>query len=115
MKHGITVTLVMVELARRAAPLRWALVSLSLASSHAADPSPVKPNVLWIVMDDVGVELPCHGERSIQTPNIDRLVREGTRFERAFLTSSVCSPSRSAMITGIARDFAENAIGHHAD
>jgi arylsulfatase A-like enzyme len=99
----------MVELARRAAPLRWALVSLSLASSHAADPAPAKPNLLWIVMDDVGVELPCYGEKSIQTPNIDRLVREGTRFERAFLTSSVCSPSRSAMITGMY----QTTIGAH--
>ena len=109
MKRGITVTLLMVELARRAAPLRWALVSLSLASSHAADPAPAKPNILWIVMDDVGVELPCHGEKSIQTPNIDRLVREGTRFERAFLTSSVCSPSRSVMITGMY----QTTIGAH--
>jgi arylsulfatase A-like enzyme len=45
----------------------------------------------------------------MQTPNIDRLVREGTRFDRAFLTSSVCSPSRSAMITGMY----QNTIGAH--
>lgn len=69
-----------------------------------------KPNILWIVMDDVGVELPCYGEKTIQTPNIDRLVREGVRFEKAFLTSSVCSSSRSAMITGM---FQTTIGAHH--
>ncbi len=63
--------------------------------------APVRPNILWIVMDDAGAELPCYGERAIATPHIDRLAREGTRFARAFLTASVCSPSRSAMITGM--------------
>lgn len=60
-----------------------------------------KPNILWIVVDDIGVELPCYGERSIKTRNIDRLVREGTLFSKAFLTASISSPSRSAMITGM--------------
>lgn len=60
-------------------------------------------------MDDVGVEWPCYGEKLIQTPNMDRLVSEGTRFEHAFLTASVCSPSRSAMITGMY----QTSIGAH--
>ncbi len=66
-------------------------------------------HILWIVMDDIGRELPCYGEKSIQTPNIDRLAREGTRFDQAFLTCSVCSPSRSAMITGMY----QTTIGAH--
>ena len=77
------------------------LLTALLAPLHANGASQVKPNILWIVMDDVGAELPCYGEKKIQTPNIDRLVREGTRFDRAFLTTSICSPSRSAMITGM--------------
>ena len=93
------------------------LTALLLASGggrtalHAADAPkpPAKPNILWIIMDDVGAELPCYGEKKIQTPNMDRLVREGTRFERAFLTASVCSPSRSAMITGMY----QTTIGAH--
>ena len=82
-----------------------------LASLHAAEAAapPAQPNILWIVMDDVGAELPCYGEKQIQTPNIDRLARDGTRFERAFLTASVCSPSRSAMITGMY----QTTIGAH--
>lgn len=84
-----------------------ALVVSSLKLPAADAPS--KPNILWIVMDDVGAHLPCYGEKTIKTPNIDRLVREGTKFDRAFLTSSVCSPSRSAMITGMY----QTTIGAH--
>lgn len=90
-----------------------ALLATTLVTSpsalRAAAAPPEKPNILWIVMDDVGAELPCYGEKTIQTPNIDRLVREGTKFDRAFLTSSVCSPSRSAMITGMV----QTSIGAH--
>jgi arylsulfatase A-like enzyme len=88
-----------------------ALLLAPLATLHAADAPapPEKTNILWIIMDDVGAELPCYGEKKIQTPNIDRLVREGTRFDRAFLTASVCSPSRSAMITGMY----QTSIGAH--
>jgi arylsulfatase A-like enzyme len=85
------------------------LVLAALTVLHAADAPPAKPNILWIVMDDVGAELPCYGEKTIQTPHIDRLVQEGTRFDRAFLTASVCSPSRSAMITGMY----QTTIGAH--
>jgi arylsulfatase A-like enzyme len=88
------------------------LLLAPLAVLQAAAPSnpPAKPSILWIVMDDVGAELPCYGEKKIQTPNIDRLVREGTKFDRAFLTASVCSPSRSAMITGM---YQTSINAHH--
>jgi arylsulfatase A-like enzyme len=88
--------------------LAWSVLCGALHAADAPTP-PVKPNILWIIMDDVGAELPCYGEKKIQTPNIDRLVREGTRFDRAFLTASVCSPSRSAMITGMY----QTTIGAH--
>jgi arylsulfatase A-like enzyme len=58
-------------------------------------------NILWLVVDDVGIELPSYGESGIATPNIDRLAREGTKFTRAFVTAPICSTSRSAMITGM--------------
>ncbi|MCU0794352.1 MAG: sulfatase [Akkermansiaceae bacterium] len=82
-----------------------ALFFLPHLSADAAE----RPNILWIIMDDIGAELPCYGEKSIETPHIDRLVREGTRFDAAFLTASVCSPSRSAMITGMY----QTTIGAH--
>jgi arylsulfatase A-like enzyme len=77
-----------------------------LVPGFAAD---APPNILWIIMDDLGVEMPCYGEKAIQTPNIDRLAREGTKFTRAFLTSPVCSTARSSMITGMY----QTTIGAH--
>jgi len=52
-------------------------------------------------MEDVGPEMACYGEPLVQTPNIDRLAREGVRFTNAHTTAPVCSPSRSALITGM--------------
>jgi len=51
----------------------------------------------------------CYGEKLIQTPNVDRLAREGTQFANAFVTAPVCSPCRSAMITGMY----QTSIGAH--
>lgn len=60
-----------------------------------------RPNIVWIVIDDVGTELPSFGHHKISTPHIDQFISEGTVFNNAFVTSPVCSPSRSAMITGM--------------
>ena len=67
------------------------------------------PNILWVVIDDMGIELSCYGEKVIETPHIDRLAKEGTRFTNAFLTSPVCSTARSALITGMY----QTTIGAH--
>jgi arylsulfatase A-like enzyme len=66
-----------------------------------------KPNIVWIMMEDWGYQLSCYGEPGIQTPNIDKFADEGIRFAESFCTAPVCSPSRSAMITG----FYQNYIG----
>jgi arylsulfatase A-like enzyme len=84
-------------------------VSMPLLSAQEMS-NESRPDILWIVMDDVGVEMPCYGEKSIQTPNIDRLAREGTKFTRAFLTAPVCSTSRSSMITGM---YSTTIGAHH--
>jgi len=60
-----------------------------------------KPNVLWIFIEDASCHISCYGETAIQTPNIDKLAEEGIRFENAFVTAPVCSPSRSALVTGM--------------
>jgi len=65
----------------------------------AADTS--RPNILWLVVDDIGCELPLFGEKTIATPNIDRLASEGVLFTNAIVTAPVCSSSRSALITGM--------------
>lgn len=66
-----------------------------------------KPNIVWIMMEDWGYQLSCYGEPGIQTPNIDKFAEEGIRYTNSFCTAPVCSPSRSAMITG----FHQNYIG----
>jgi arylsulfatase A-like enzyme len=60
-----------------------------------------KPNVLWIFIEDASCHISCYGETAIQTPNIDALAAEGVRFENAFVTAPVCSPSRSSLVTGM--------------
>lgn len=60
-----------------------------------------RSNVVWIVVDDMSANFSCYGETTIETPHVDRLAREGTRFRRAFVTAPVCSPCRSALITGM--------------
>jgi arylsulfatase A-like enzyme len=60
-----------------------------------------KPNLIWIMADDMGPgDLGCYGQKIIQTPNIDRLASEGTLFTQAYAGCTVCAPSRSVLMTG---------------
>ncbi len=63
--------------------------------------APPRPNFLWLVAEDFGPALGCYGQKEVSTPNLDRLAREGMRYTRAYTTSPVCSPSRSAFMTGM--------------
>jgi len=60
-----------------------------------------KYNILWLSCEDIDPILACYGAEGIQTPNIDRLAREGIRYQNAYSTVGVCAPSRSAIITGV--------------
>src|SRR3954462_7088371 len=60
-----------------------------------------RPNIIWILGDDLGCELGCYGDRSVRTPNLDRLAAEGTRFTQFHTTAPVCSASRSAFNVGL--------------
>src|SRR3954468_18250251 len=85
-------------------PLRLTLLVLSLfgsgaATSWAANVSPPRPNVLFILADDMGWgDVGFHGSE-IKTPNIDRLAAAGARLEQ-FYVQPVCSPTRAAFLTG---------------
>src|SRR5512137_2556270 len=63
-----------------------------------------KPNVLFIVVDDLRPELGCYGKGYIKSPNIDRLARTGMVFDRAYCQQAVCSPTRSSLMTGTRPD-----------
>src|SRR5262249_58046513 len=63
--------------------------------------APERPNFLVLVADDMGCdECGAYGHKTIRTPNIDKLARDGMRFDNAFLTCSSCSPSRASILTG---------------
>jgi N-acetylgalactosamine-6-sulfatase len=71
--------------------------SLCGVAANAAE----TPNILFIFADDWGWgDLSCHGHPYVKTPNIDRLAKEGTDFHRFTVASGVCSPSRTAVMTG---------------
>lgn len=66
-----------------------------------ASKDPRRPNVVFILSDDQGHwAMGCAGNHEIRTPNLDRLAAMGTRFERFFCTSPVCSPARASLLTG---------------
>jgi arylsulfatase A-like enzyme len=70
-----------------------------LAAAAVAQPS--KPNVVFILADDLGYgELGCYGENLIATPNLDRLAAGGLKFTQFYAGCSVCAPSRSVLMTG---------------
>ena len=76
-------------------------VLLLLGSVAAVQAKESRPNILFIFADDWGWgDLSCHGHPYVKTPNIDRLAREGTDFQRFTVANGVCSPSRTAVMTG---------------
>jgi arylsulfatase A-like enzyme len=78
------------------------LVSTAFAAAlHAQQPA-AKPNVLVVLCDDLRWDhLGCAGHPNLKTPNIDRLAKEGVRFANAFCTTSLCSPSRASILSGL--------------
>lgn len=64
-----------------------------------------RPNIIWIMIEDWSTDLSCYGTKGIHTPNIDKLASQGVLYKNAFTTAPVCSPSRSAMMTGYYQNF----------
>ena len=60
-----------------------------------------RPNILFIMSDDHAFQaLGCYGSRVNETPNLDRIANEGMRFDRCFVTNSICGPARATILTG---------------
>lgn len=84
---------------------RWALpfaaaLVLGLDGARAAQ-STARPNILFIYGDDIGYgDFSCYGAKGVQTPNVDRLARQGLRFTSAYSSSATCTPSRYSLLTG---------------
>jgi N-acetylglucosamine-6-sulfatase len=77
----------------------WWVMGIALAEEPPIEKQP--PNVIVILVDDLRFDsLGCTGHPFLQTPGIDRMAAEGLRFNRAFVTTSLCSPSRASLFTG---------------
>ncbi len=83
------------------------LSSASFAS--ADDPHDARPNIVWIIPDDMSANFSCYGETAMETPNVDQLAASGVKFTNAYVTAPVCSTCRSAFITGMY----QTSIGAH--
>jgi arylsulfatase A-like enzyme len=85
------------------------LFLLAFAAPAFAAETPKRPNIVWFFVDDMSANFSCYGEKTVTTPNVDQLAKDGTKFTRAFATCPVCSPCRSALITGCY----QTTIGSH--
>lgn len=105
--------------------LKW-IVILGFSLIFISIQAQKKPNIIFILADDLGYgDLGCYGATDIQTPNIDKLAENGIKFTRAYANSTVCSPSRAAILTGnypdavgvpgVIRDMHHNTWGNLRD
>lgn len=77
------------------------LVAFSSCKTEVKQQEKPQPNIIFIMTDDHAYQaISAYGSELIQTPNIDRLANEGMLFERAYVTNSICSPSRAVVLTG---------------
>ena len=79
----------------------WLAAGLMATACVQARPGHARPNVLFIAVDDLKPLLGCYGDKTIKSPNIDRLSARGVLFERAYCNQAVCAPSRNALMTGL--------------
>ena len=75
----------------------------ALPATLSAQEKTRAPNIVFIMADDLGInDLGCYGRKDQPTPNLDKLARAGMRFASAYAAASVCSPTRAAIMTGMA-------------
>jgi N-sulfoglucosamine sulfohydrolase len=78
----------------------FAMAFINGCSPENETPASGKPNILWIYIEDMNPWFGCYGDKTVPTPNMDKLARDGVLFERCYAPVPVCSPTRSSLITG---------------
>lgn len=89
--------------------MKQAFVSLTLFLFTVIVAADDRPNIVWIIPDDMSANFGCYGETAIKTPHVDALAASGVKFTNAYVTAPVCSTCRSAFITGMY----QTSIGAH--
>jgi len=74
------------------------------SSGHCQAAEPSRPNVLFLICDDLNCDLGCYGHPLVKSPNIDRLARRGVRFANTYCQYPLCGPSRASFMTGLYPD-----------
>ncbi len=78
----------------------FAGIAIPVVSSAAAE----RPNVLFVIVDDLRPELGCYGNREIKTPSFDEFAKGAIAFTRAYCQAAACAPARAAVMTGLRPD-----------
>lgn len=60
-----------------------------------------RPNIIWLMSEDIGPDLECYGMKAVRTPNLNSLAEGGIRYTNCFASNPICSPNRSAMMVGV--------------
>ncbi|HEY2412954.1 MAG TPA: sulfatase [Pirellulaceae bacterium] len=93
----------------------FAVTTWAITFAAGAQTAP-RPNILWLIGENIGLDLGCYGRKLVQTPNLDALAADGLRFTRVFATSPSCAPSRSAFFTGVYQTTTDtHAMRSHRD
>lgn len=78
----------------------FVVFSNALSAKEKPSQNTSKPNIIWLMAEDMSLDLECYGMKAVKTPNLNKMAEAGIRFDNCFVTNSICSPSRSAMMTG---------------
>jgi arylsulfatase A-like enzyme len=82
--------------------ISFSMLVLSAAVSQSPISAAAKPNIIFIITDDLGYgDLGCYGQKTTKTPVLDKLAAEGIRFTQHYSGSTVCAPARSTLMTGL--------------
>ena len=90
------------------------LIIVLVFGSCIKQKEPVKPNILFILAEDISTDLECYGMQAVKTPILNELAETGVQFMNAYGNNSICSPSRSNMITGVHQNII-NAQHHRSN